>query len=150
MRALHAGAGAIAWLTILAFWTGTVAVELLGTPSAIATVKTAILWGLALLIPALATTGLSGHRLAAGRTDRWSLTKVRRLQFAALNGVLILVPAAVFLAWKAQAGALDATFYAVQAVELVAGAANLTLLGLNARDGWRRRRPLPIRARAWP
>ena len=31
----------------------------------------------------------------------------------------------------------DATFYAVQVVELVAGALNLALLGMNLRDGLR-------------
>ncbi len=53
----------------------------------------------------------------------------------AANGVLVLIPSALFLAYKARAGEFDMTFYAVQALELVAGAANITLLGLNIRDG---------------
>jgi hypothetical protein len=59
------------------------------------------------------------------------------MPFIAANGLLILVPAAVFLALRAQAGLLDGVFYGVQAVELAAGAANLTLIGLNIRDGLR-------------
>ncbi len=55
----------------------------------------------------------------------------------AANGVLVLVPAALFLAAKARAGEFDAGFYAVQAVELAAGAVNIALLGLNMRDGMR-------------
>ena len=46
----------------------------------------------------------------------------------AANGILILIPAAVFLSFKAQSGAFDTIFYAVQAVELIAGAANIVLL----------------------
>jgi hypothetical protein len=34
-------------------------------------------------------------------------------------------------------GEFDTAFYAVQALELAAGAANITLLGLNMRDGLR-------------
>ncbi len=34
-------------------------------------------------------------------------------------------------------GEFDANFYAVQALELAAGAVNITLLGFNLRDGLR-------------
>ena len=64
-------------------------------------------------------------------------TKARRMPFIAANGVLILIPSALFLASKASAGSFDASFYLVQAVELIAGAANIVLLGLNMRDGLR-------------
>ena len=55
----------------------------------------------------------------------------------AANGLVVLIPAALFLAFKARAAEFDTVFYAVQALELVAGAANITLLGLNLRDGLR-------------
>ena len=55
----------------------------------------------------------------------------------AFNGLLILVPSAFFLAYKAGSGDFDTSFYAVQALELVAGAVNLSLIGLNIRDGLR-------------
>ncbi|MGO9773237.1 MAG: hypothetical protein ACLPSW_27565, partial [Roseiarcus sp.] len=61
----------------------------------------------------------------------------KRMPFIAANGVLILIPSALFLASKASAGVFDTSFYAVQALELIAGATNLTLLGLNMRDGLR-------------
>lgn len=51
------------------------------------------------------------------------------------NGLLVLLPAAIYLQSKASAGAFDTGFYAVQVVELVAGAANLAMMGLNIRDG---------------
>ena len=44
--------------------------------------------------------------------------------------LLFLTRAAVFLAMRAQAGRCDGVFYAVQALELAAGAANLALIGL--------------------
>ena len=59
------------------------------------------------------------------------------MPFIAANGVLILIPSALFLASKARAVEFDTAFYAVQALELAAGAANITLLGLNMRDGVR-------------
>ncbi|MGA7427322.1 MAG: hypothetical protein WBX07_12095, partial [Rhodoplanes sp.] len=46
-------------------------------------------------------------------------------------GILVLIPAALFLASKASAAEFDTSFYAVQALELAAGATNITLLALN-------------------
>jgi len=147
MRRLHPLAGALAFCLIAGFWSATVAVELFGGPGAIVAVKTAILWGIGLLVPALALTGASGFRLACGRGDPSIRAKRRRMPVIALNGLLVLVPSAIFLQARAAAGAFDTAFAAVQAVELVAGAANLVLIGLNLRDGlaltgrWPRRHP---------
>ena len=47
------------------------------------------------------------------------------------------IPSALFLAAKASRGAFDASFYSVRALELLAGAVNLMLLGFNMRDGLR-------------
>jgi hypothetical protein len=58
----------------------------------------------------------------------------------AANGILVLIPAALFLAYKAGEGDFDAAFNAVQALELTAGAVNITLLGLNMRDGLKLRK----------
>jgi hypothetical protein len=63
--------------------------------------------------------------------------KIKRMPLIAANGLVVLIPAALFLAFKARAAEFDTVFYAVQALELVAGAANITLLGLNLRDGLR-------------
>ncbi|ARE39354.1 putative transmembrane protein [Rhodovulum sp. P5] len=142
---LHAAAGALGLTLIATFWTSTVLVETLGTPTQVAAVKQAILYALALLIPSLALAGAGGARLARSHRGPVVATKTRRMRLAALNGVLILVPSAVFLASKAGAGALDTGFYAVQALELMAGAANFALLSANMRDGMalvRRRQPV--------
>jgi len=60
---------------------------------------------------------------------------MKRMQLIAANGILILIPFALFLAAKARAAEFDSAFYLVQALELGAGAANIALLALNMRDG---------------
>ena len=72
--------------------------------------------------------------------------KTKRMPLIAANGILVLFPSALFLASKARAAEFDTVFYAVQALELAAGAVNMALLGLNMRDGLKmkgrvRRRP---------
>lgn len=136
-KIIHPIAGGLAILTIACFWLSTALSELFASEATIVAVKAAIPWGFLLLIPALAATGGTGFNLAKGRRVGLIGTKARRMPFIAANGILILVPAAFFLAHKAAAGEFDTAFFAVQAVELVAGAVNLTLLGLNMRDGFR-------------
>ncbi|EEW24848.1 hypothetical protein [Rhodobacter ferrooxidans] len=137
LSVMHRVSGAIAALTIASFWLSTLISELFLTQSAIVTVKTLIPYGFLLLIPAMAAVGATGFRLAKGRSAGLIGAKRKRMPFVAANGVLVLIPAALFLSWKSQAGAFDAAFYAVQGLELLAGATNLTLLGLNLRDGRR-------------
>lgn len=146
IRIIHPVAGALALVTIATFWLSTAVSELLASEPTVAAVKTAIPWGFLLLIPALMAAGGSGVVLAKGRRAGRIGAKLRRMPFIAANGILVLVPAALFLASKARATDFDTVFYAVQALELVAGAANVTLLGLNMRDGLKmtgrlRRRP---------
>ena len=43
------------------------------------------------------------------------------MQVTAANGILVLIPSALFLASKARAAEFDTVFYAVQALELAAG-----------------------------
>jgi len=134
-RIVHPIAGALAILTIATFWLSTAIAELLGSQAVVAAVKTAIPWGFLLLIPALAAAGGSGFALAKGRRAGLIGAKVKRMPIIAANGILVLIPSALFLASKARAGEFDISFDAVQALELVAGAANITLLALNMRDG---------------
>lgn len=46
-----------------------------------------------------------------------------------------MIPAAIFLNDKAAAGEFDELFYAMQVVELIVGAVQLTLVNMNFRDG---------------
>jgi hypothetical protein len=144
---IHAFAGALALLTICIFWSATVITELFGDAAAIAAVKNGILAGMLVLMPSMAAAGASGFSLGKGWRSPAVVRKKQRMKIIAANGILILVSSAVFLASKAETGQFDAAFVAIQAVELVAGAVNITLLSLNMRDGLALRRK-PARARA--
>ena len=136
-KLIHPVAGGIALLTIATFWVSTAISEVAGSREAIVAVKTAIPWGFLLLVPALAVTGGTGLSLARGRKVGLVAAKLKRMPFIAANGLLVLIPCALFLASKATAGEFDRAFYGVQALELIAGATNLILLCLNMRDGFR-------------
>ncbi|MGD9862172.1 MAG: hypothetical protein AB7S99_03065 [Pseudodonghicola sp.] len=145
---IHAAAGALALLIITGFWSATALSELFGSPGQIAAAKTAILYGMALLIPLLATAGATGARLGRGLKLPQVAAKMRRMKIVAANGLGILLPSAVFLALRAQAGQFDTAFALVQGLELLAGATNIALLALNLRDGARlsnRRRAARVR-----
>lgn len=122
---------------IATFWISTLVSELLGGHEMIVAVKSMIPFGFLILIPAMMAVGGTGFSLAGMRRGRLVEVKRKRMPFIAANGVLILIPSALFLAAKAQAGQFDGMFYAVQIIELIAGAVNITLLGLNMRDGLR-------------
>lgn len=146
-RLIHPVAGGLAILTIAVFWIATVTAELSGVDAWVVQVKTAIPWGLLVLIPALAAVGGTGFSLAAGRQGGLIAAKTSRMPVIAANGLIVLIPAALFLAARARAGDFDALFYTVQLVELAAGAVNLGLLALNMRDGFRMTRGLSRRHR---
>lgn len=137
LKRIHPIAGLIGFLVILTFWTSTVLSELSGQAAVIVAVKTGVLWGMILLIPSIALAGGTGFRLAGPGAKGLAGTKQRRMPFIVANGLLVLVPCAVFLHRLAVAGDFGVVFYAVQAVELAAGLVNLTLMGLNIRDGLR-------------
>ena len=137
IRRVHPIAGVVGFLTILTFWVSTVAGELFGSHQTIAAIKQAIPWGFILLVPALAITGASGFKMAGGSLEPALLRKSRRMPFIAANGILVLVPSALYLAALAARGDFGMAFYATQALELVAGAINLSLMALNIRDGLR-------------
>lgn len=137
LRRLHPTAGIVGFITILTFWTSTVITELSGSRHAVIVVKQIIPWFLPVLIIALATTGASGFRMAAGADLPLIAAKRARMPFIAGNGILVLIPSAIVLDILASGGHFSLPFYLVQALELLAGATNLTLMSLNVRDGLR-------------
>lgn len=137
-KRIHLIAGILAPLCIATFFLSTVLVELFGSPAAVAQIKSLIVTpGLWILIPALAAAGGSGFFMSRSRRGRLVDTKKKRMPFIAANGLLVLIPCAIVLDRWAAAGSLDTSFYLLQALELVAGAVNLTLMGLNVRGGLR-------------
>lgn len=136
-KIIHPLAGALALLTIITFWLSTVLSEVFGGTALVVTVKTLIPWGFLILIPALMAAGGSGFQLGKRFRGPLVMAKRKRMPIIAANGILVLIPSALYLASKAQAGSFDAGFYAVQGIELLAGAVNIALLGFNMRDGLR-------------
>lgn len=134
-RIVHACGGAVALVMIAGFFLSTVTVELIGSHADIADVKRTIVLLLPVLAGAMALTGGTGAALAGSPARGRAATKRRRMSIIAPNGLLILIPAALFLGWKASNDAFDLAFDVVQIVELAAGATNFVLLALNFRDG---------------
>jgi hypothetical protein len=135
-RWAHAVAGTLALTLITLFFTASVLAEAFGDGHAVAVVKTAVLYALAVLVPAMALTGATGRSLAAPRRRAPLVRrKQRRMAAAASIGFTVLVPCAVFLWSRASARDFGTPFAIVQAVELAGGAVNIALLGLNVRDG---------------
>lgn len=134
----HLIAGILAPLCIATFFISTLVVELFGSHEAVAQLKSLIVTpGLWILIPAMMAVGASGMFLGKSRRGRLVDAKKKRMPLIAANGLLVLVPCAIALNRWASAGSFDTTFYIVQSIELLAGATNLALMGLNVRDGLR-------------
>jgi hypothetical protein len=137
-KRIHFVAGLLATLCIACFLVSTVLVELLGSQAAVARLKSLIVMpGLWILIPAIVATGGSGAYLGRSRSGRLVTSKRRRMPFIAANGLLVLLPCALVLDRWAAAGSFHTAFHALQLLEVLAGAVNLTLMGLNVRDGLR-------------
>ena len=134
----HAIAGVLAMMLIGLFMTATLYTEIFAGHEGAATVKSLIVVpGLFILIPCLMAVGGSGFNLARGRGGRLVAVKKKRMPFIAMNGLLVLIPCALVLNIWAGQGRFDGGFYALQSVELLAGAVNLGLMSLNLRDGLR-------------
>ncbi|TPW31778.1 hypothetical protein FJU08_08540 [Martelella alba] len=133
----HRLAGGGAMLLVAMFLTATLTSELLIGQTAVPGVKRAILFGIALLIPLLIITGTSGLSLARRMKGPAIRAKLIRMRLIAANGVLILLPAAIYLDHKAEAQQFDLAFVTVQFLEIAAGLIQLTLLTANMRAGLR-------------
>jgi hypothetical protein len=138
LRRLHLIASTLALVCIATFFLSTIFVELIGSRHSIASLKHLIVSpGLWILVPAIIATGASGVLMSRKRQGRLVALKKKRMPFIAANGLLVLLPCAILLNQWASAGNLDTRFYFVQVIELIAGATNLALMGMNMRDGLR-------------
>ena len=137
-QAIHLFAGIVATALIGIFFISTIAVELAGNTDTIAALKAFIVVpGLFILVPAIAIVGASGFLTAGRRKTDLIGKKQKRMPFIAANGILILLPAALYLNHLAANGNFGTVFYLVQGAELAAGACNLVLMLMNIRDGMR-------------
>lgn len=140
---IHALAGLMALLTISLFMSATLIAGLFLSVERVVWVKQQIVNGLWILIPLLMITGGSGFSLGRNRAHPLILQKQLRMPRIALNGLLILVPSALFLSGRAEAGVFDGWYYGVQGLEFLAGAMNLIWMGRNVHDGRRLRGSVP-------
>ena len=85
----------------------------------------------------MAATGGTGFALARPRKGNIIEAKKKRMPLIAANGLLVMIPSALFLYTKAASQEFDSAFYVVQAIELGVGLVQLTLMGRNFRDGLR-------------
>lgn len=132
----HLFSATLSTLCIGTFFASSILVELFGSQEAIVAVKHLIMNpGLFVLVPAIAITGGTGFALSKNRKGLIVNDKKRRMPFIGANGMLILIPSAIFLDQLASAGAFGTKFYFVQGLELLAGAVNLSLMSMNMRDG---------------
>lgn len=132
----HLVAGVIGTLCIASFFVSTVLVELLGSHETVAWLKSLVVMpGLFVLVPAIAITGGSSLFPSKSRRGRLVDAKKKRMPVIAANGLIVLVPCARLLNRWSAAGSFDTSFYVVQPIELLAGAANLSLMAMNIRDG---------------
>ncbi|ENQ8700434.1 hypothetical protein ACEQ77_000536 [Vibrio harveyi] len=137
-----------AYLLIMSFFTSTVAVELFGDHHTTLVVKTYISYAIWAVVPLMAAAGITGSKMAPNVKKGPLAAKKKRMPFVAMNGILILVPAAIYLQHLAASNQFDTTFYIVQLVELLAGFTNLTLMTLNIRDARALKRPKKAPKRA--
>lgn len=138
LRRLHLISSTLALICIATFFLSTIFVELIGSGHSIASLKHLIVNpGLWILVPTMIATGASGVLMSRKRQGRLVALKKKRMPFIAANGLLVLMPCAIVLNQWASAGSFDTRFYLVQVIELIAGATNLALMGLNMRDGLR-------------
>lgn len=75
--------------------------------------------------------------MADGRHLNGPWNRAEDMPFIMANGVLILIPAALYLAVLASRGEFGTAFYGAQAIELFAGAINIGLMSLNISAGLR-------------
>lgn len=139
LTVLHKFASGLALLMIASYFTSSLIVEIFGSQEEIATVKTIIVHSLIILAFLMASTAISGKRLAKKLSNNNNTTiialKQKRMKFIALNAILVLIPIAVVLYWLSTGGYFGVWFYGLQAVEFIAGGTNIYLMAMNAKLG---------------
>lgn len=131
---IHKISGLIAFILIASFFVSSLFVDMFGNRTAVINVKSYIFVAIWLLIPLMAITGMTGMKMAPKVTSGPIGAKKKRMPFVALNGLLVLLPAAYFLKDMAINGEFNSLFYTLQTIELLAGFINLSLMALNIRD----------------
>ncbi len=129
---IHGLAATMALALVASFWLATLISEVFLDAAAVLWVKQTIVhYGLALMVATMAVTAMSGLALTRQRAPTVASAKRKRMPWLAMNGLLCLLPAAIFLYFKAAAGEFDGWFIGVQILELGMGLGQMVLLGRN-------------------
>lgn len=131
---IHIFATIIAMLTISSFFSFSLIAELMGDHLFIQRVKTVILYALPILIISMPMLAVSGKKLAGNSKNPLITKKMKRMKFIAFNG-FILISLAIYLYYHTNYKVIDNTFLYFQIAELLFGAINLSLMGMNVKDG---------------
>lgn len=137
LKSIHKVAAICALILIATFQVSTIVADFFATAVQIAYVKSAILMFIPLLILSMIATGITANKLYPNAVMGIFKVKQMRLKIAAINGMLILLPAAILLARWSESGQFDNLYWTIQILEIIAGLVNLTMIGLNIRDGIR-------------
>jgi hypothetical protein len=131
----HRLSALFALLLLTSFWTATFVSEIFLDVGAVVQVKRGIALGLLALVPCMAALHFTGKHITRAQNSPLIARKRRLLRVMGANAALVLVPSALTLWWLSRDGTLEPSFYVVQALELVAGIVNVTLLLVNVRAG---------------
>lgn len=124
----------IALLTIGSFFSFSLFAEIKGSQHFISQVKRVIFYCLPILVITMPSLAISGKRLAGNSKNLLVLSKLKRMKWIAMNGV-VLVSIAIYLYYLSNFGEISQTFWIFQTVEIVFGGFNLILIGLNIKSG---------------
>jgi len=132
----HFIAGIIVLIILSSFWVSLITADFFLGHEAVAQVRLGIVYALILLIPSMIAVKVTGAKIGVTRmSDIRVQQKKKRATWMAINGVLIMVPAAFFLNYKASSGEFDTVFYIVQGIELFVGSFQYYFVLKNFRMG---------------
>ncbi|MDL1913077.1 MAG: hypothetical protein FDW93_00910 [Bergeyella sp.] len=132
---IHLIATIIAALTIATFFTLSLIAEIKGDKILIKGVKAFILCALPIMVLAMPTLKITGDQLAGKSKNLLVLAKVKRMKWVIVNGMGLML-LAVFLYYRSHYQSIDDIFFVAQIAEFGLGLTNLTIVILNARDGF--------------
>lgn len=137
MKLVHKLSAITVVLTLTSFWVALIVSDFFLDNEALAVVRKGIVFGLIILIPAMILAKVSGGKLAANHTGNPELieAKKKRAKWMAINGALIMVPAAFYLYHKSSIGEIDDMFRVVQAIELLVGSIQYYFVISNVKGG---------------
>ncbi len=133
---LHKIGGLFVFFLISLFWFSSNISEVFFNQNSVVFIKHLIAkYGLISIVATMSITGISGNLIAKKRKGQLVEKKKKRMKILAFIGVFVMIPAALYLDYKAINSEFDNWFYSVQAVEFLFGFGQLIILGNNFRDG---------------